>query len=170
MPRATLLRMPFQAASVGTMWGAFFTDTPVTDYATAKTADTARYPISLSGALIDPDGLRQVLWNVLLNAGESMRALPPPERVIDCGAQAVIVAGPTPRIRLTVADRGHGVPAALRRRVFAPFFSTKARGTGLGLSVCKQILEDAGGRIRLAGRPGGGTRVVVELRPAEPPA
>ena len=66
-------------------------------------------------------------------------------------------------IVLAVADRGPGVPESARRRVFDPFFSTKARGTGLGLAVSKQIIDEHQGRIRLLRRRGGGTRVVIEL-------
>jgi two-component system NtrC family sensor kinase len=62
-----------------------------------------------------------------------------------------------------VADRGPGVPASGRNRVFDPFFSTKTRGTGLGLAVSKQIIDEHQGRIRLLNRRGGGTRVVIEL-------
>lgn len=124
-------------------------------------------------ALSDPDGLRQVVWNVLLNACEATLAAP------GLGAAGAVALATAPRavdcearrhrggqVLLTIADRGPGVPAALRRRVFDPFFSTKARGTGLGLSICKQILEEQGGRVRLLNRPGGGTRVVIELQPA----
>jgi signal transduction histidine kinase len=64
---------------------------------------------------------------------------------------------------LTVADRGPGVPDSARRRIFDPFFSTKSRGTGLGLAVSKQIIDEHNGRIRLLPRRGGGTRVVIEL-------
>ena len=62
-----------------------------------------------------------------------------------------------------VADRGPGIAAEVRRRVFDPFFSTKTRGTGLGLAVSKQIVDEHHGRIRLFNRRGGGTRVVIEL-------
>lgn len=114
-------------------------------------------------ARIEPDGLRQVLWNVLLNACEAS----PPGGTIEC---TVRTRASAERVLLTVADRGPGIPAGQRRRVFDPFFSTKARGTGLGLSICKQIVEEHGGRIRLLNRPGGGTRVVIELRAAPPAA
>lgn len=150
-------------------------------------------------ALIDADQLKQVLWNVLLNACEAARpakdadadaADPQGARqpLVDCAvrrrrvteparADAAAaahragtppgIAPPGPLVRqvlITIADSGPGIPAALRRRVFDPFFSTKARGTGLGLSISKQIIEEAGGRIRLLNRPSGGTRVVIELR------
>jgi len=67
-------------------------------------------------------------------------------------------------VLITIADSGSGINPAVRRRVFDPFFSTKTRGTGLGLAISKQIIDEAGGRIRLLNRKSGGTRVVLELR------
>jgi PAS domain S-box-containing protein len=104
-------------------------------------------------ARCDPDGVKQVLLNVLLNAIEAS-----PSGDIDCDARRH-----GEEVVLSIADRGPGVPEAVRRRVFEPFFSTKTRGTGLGLAVSKQIVEEHQGRIRLLNRRGGGTRVVIEL-------
>jgi len=105
-------------------------------------------------ARCDPDAIKQVLLNVLLNAVEAS----PKAATIECDAQAV-----GRQLILSVADRGGGVPEQVRRRVFDPFFSTKTRGTGLGLAVSKQIVDEHHGRIRLFNRRGGGTRVVIEL-------
>ena len=104
-------------------------------------------------ARCDPDGVKQVLLNVLLNAIEAS-----PSGVVDCEARVL-----GEQIELTVADRGPGVAFSARNRVFDPFFSTKTRGTGLGLAVSKQIVDEHHGRIRLLNRRGGGTRVVIEL-------
>jgi signal transduction histidine kinase len=109
----------------------------------------------------DPDGIKQVLLNVLLNAVEAAPRSGAPNgtsSVIDCDAQTL-----GEKVMLSVADRGPGIPEAVRRRVFDPFFSTKTRGTGLGLAVSKQIVDEHQGRIRLFNRRGGGTRVVIEL-------
>ncbi|MEO6954153.1 MAG: ATP-binding protein [Polyangia bacterium] len=104
-------------------------------------------------ARCDPDAIKQVLLNVLLNAVE---ASPTGTVQLDASRFGDLVV-------LAVADRGPGVPESARRRVFDPFFSTKARGTGLGLAVSKQIIDEHKGRIRLLRRRGGGTRVVIEL-------
>jgi PAS domain S-box-containing protein len=104
-------------------------------------------------ARCDPDAIKQVLLNVLLNAVEAA-----PRAAIDCDGQTV-----GRQVMLSVADRGPGIPDHVRRRVFDPFFSTKTRGTGLGLAVSKQIVDEHHGRIRLFNRRGGGTRVVIEL-------
>lgn len=119
------------------------------------------------GAMIDPDGLKQVLWNLLLNACEVSRPGSGPDGTVECALRLRAPGSERARVLITVADGGPGISPAVRRRVFDPFFSTKARGTGLGLSICKQIIEEHGGRIRLLNRRGGGTRAVIELRPAE---
>ena len=108
-------------------------------------------------ARCDPDAIKQVLLNVLLNAVEAAPRAQP-NTVIECDGQTV-----GSLLMLSVADRGPGVPDQVRRRVFDPFFSTKTRGTGLGLAVSKQIIDEHHGRIRLFNRRGGGTRVVIEL-------
>ena len=132
-------------------------------------------------AMIDGDQLKQVLWNLLKNACDAARLSlakpvasggPQGTHLIECAVRGVRSqpteaakprTGQGPRVLITIADRGPGIPIPLRRRVFDPFFSTKTRGTGLGLSISKQIIEEAGGRIRLFNRSGGGTRVTVEL-------
>lgn len=102
----------------------------------------------------DPDGVKQVLLNVLWNAVEAS----PPGAPVECEARVL-----GDHVELTVADRGPGIPPALRSRVFDPFFSTKTRGTGLGLAISKQIVDEHRGRVRLLPRRGGGTRVVIHL-------
>jgi len=112
--------------------------------------------VRVDGPLVarcDPDGVKQVLLNVLLNAVEAT-----PSGVVECEAR---VLGAD--VVLSVTDRGPGIPNSARSRVFDPFFSTKTRGTGLGLAVSKQIVDEHRGRIRLLSRRGGGTRVVIEL-------
>ena len=69
---------------------------------------------------------------------------------------------------IEVADRGAGFADAEKDRVFEPFFSGRAGGTGLGLAVCQGIVTAHGGRIDIADREGGGAVVKVEL-PARPP-
>jgi PAS domain S-box-containing protein len=115
---------------------------------------TVERPLS---ARCDPDAIKQVLLNVLLNAVEAAPKSTP-NLTIECEGQTVGA-----QLILSVADRGPGIPDHVRRRVFDPFFSTKTRGTGLGLAVSKQIVDEHHGRIRLFNRRGGGTRVVIEL-------
>jgi signal transduction histidine kinase len=64
---------------------------------------------------------------------------------------------------LCVADTGHGLPAYLGERIFEPFVTTKETGVGLGLSICKRIVEAHGGQIAAANRPAGGALFTVRL-------
>ena len=71
-------------------------------------------------------------------------------------------------MHIRVADRGAGIDAALTERVFAPFFTTKPAGLGLGLNICRTIVEAHRGRLGFAARPGGGTAFTLELEIASP--
>jgi signal transduction histidine kinase len=70
---------------------------------------------------------------------------------------------------LAVEDEGRGIPADIRDRIYDPFFTTKAEGTGLGLSVVKRLVEEHRGAIRCEERYGGGTRFEVSLPVGGPP-
>ncbi|MDB5692555.1 MAG: sensor histidine kinase [Alphaproteobacteria bacterium] len=99
----------------------------------------------------DPDLLCQVLINLLRNAAEAARGHAETPEV------ALAFAGlPGRRVRIEVADNGPGVPDALRQEVFLPFFTTKAKGTGVGLSLARQVVLAHGGSIALAESPSGG--------------
>ncbi|HEX2570067.1 MAG TPA: ATP-binding protein [Polyangia bacterium] len=116
-------------------------------------------------ARCDGDAVRQVLWNVLLNAIEASPAGAAGAAGAD-GAEARVecaVRRDKGRVVVEISDTGPGLSAEARRRAFDPFFSTKARGTGLGLAVSKQIIDQHRGRIRLVNRRRGGMRVIIEL-------
>lgn len=95
----------------------------------------------------DPTQLQQVLYNLILNATQAMGT----EGEIRITARH---AGGNDEI--LVSDDGPGVPAAQRAQVFEPLFTTKAEGTGLGLTICRQLIERHGGSIELLanGHPG----------------
>jgi signal transduction histidine kinase len=65
--------------------------------------------------------------------------------------------------QVAVADTGPGIPSDIREKVFTPFFTTKRRGTGLGLPTAKRLIEAHAGRIVIECPPGGGTTVTVQL-------
>jgi two-component system, NtrC family, sensor histidine kinase PilS len=109
----------------------------------------------------DPGQLRQVMWNLVRNAAEAS----PPGSPID-----VAVATEGQDVRITVRDRGPGIPDQDRPRLFEPFFSTKKGGTGLGLATVHRIVEDHRGRLELANADGGGARATVWLPRRSPPA
>jgi signal transduction histidine kinase len=66
-------------------------------------------------------------------------------------------------LTLRVSDSGTGLPAGLGQRIFEPFVSTKETGLGLGLSICKRIVEAHDGEIRASNRPGGGAIFTLRL-------
>lgn len=98
---------------------------------------------------------------VLNIAGNARDALP------EGGSFRLIAArnDATNSLTLTLSDNGPGIPESIRASVFTPFFTTKPKGegTGLGLSVVRDIVVDAGGGIRIECPPTGGTSVVVTL-------
>jgi len=112
--------------------------------------------------LADPDGLQQVLLNLVVNA---VNAVPDHGRV---GVRARGAAeGGEPFVTIEVHDDGPGVPEELRERIFDPFFTTRPDGTGLGLAVCARVIADHGGDIRVGKGPLGGASFAVQLRAAE---
>jgi len=115
-----------------------------------------------SRAAISPVALEQVLLNLFLNARQAMNP---------GGGQLTIRVGEcstwNTRTTIEISDTGKGIPLVLRDRIFEPFVSSG--GTGLGLAVCRALVEAAGGTIRARPREGGGTTVVVELLAAGGP-
>ena len=103
---------------------------------------------------LSPQRLTQVLLNLLLNAG----AVEPKNVTVRAGSE-------NGKVRIEVEDDGPGVPKDLRDRIFDPFVTTKdvGAGTGLGLSVCRGIVEAAKGRIYVDASHENGARFVVEL-------
>jgi nitrogen fixation/metabolism regulation signal transduction histidine kinase len=68
------------------------------------------------------------------------------------------------RALLLFRDNGPGFPSELLARAFEPYFTTKSRGTGLGLAMVKKIVDEHGGEVRLVNRDGGGAEVRIRLR------
>jgi signal transduction histidine kinase len=101
----------------------------------------------------------QVLINLVRNAAQ---ASPPGGEVIIVVDEATDGGGPA-RPRLQVIDRGAGMSADVVRRLGEPFFTTKERGSGLGLGISRRIVEEHGGRLEVHSRPGEGTEVAVLL-------
>ena len=108
----------------------------------------------------DPDLLTQVLINLLQNALAATEA----EGEIRLGG-----AGDTEEVRLWVQDTGKGMSAEEREHMFDPFFTTRREGTGLGLAVVQQIVEQHRGRIEVESAPGQGTRIELLFPVAREP-
>ncbi|TWI66178.1 PAS domain S-box-containing protein [Pseudoduganella lurida] len=95
--------------------------------------------------------LEQVLVNLIHNALHAMQDQPRHRRTIDLGGERDAHG-----IRIAVGDQGPGIPADQLDQVFAPFFTTKPDGLGLGLNICRTIIEAHGGAMAVANRPDGG--------------
>jgi len=106
----------------------------------------------------DENQIEQLLTNLLLNAAQASKA----------GGLVRLTAAPQPDgIRLSIEDRGHGMDQEVRRRAVEPFFTTKA-AHGLGLSICKKIVETHGGALAIKSVVGEGTEVIVDLPRRQP--
>lgn len=113
--------------------------------------------ISVSGAakiVGDREMLQIVFQNILMNAAQAMEGQ---------GRIDVTIAHADGRCRIAVVDRGPGMPDQVREKAFEAFFTTKHRGTGLGLPIAKRVVEAHGGAIHIGAPSSGGTTVDVEL-------
>jgi signal transduction histidine kinase len=113
--------------------------------------DLGRAPLAVRG---DADTLRQVFLNVFRNAAE---ALGPG------GEAKVEVADEDDDVHITITDSGSGIPEELHDRIFEPLFTTRAAGTGLGLTIVRRIVEAHSGKVTLESASGRGTTVKVRL-------
>jgi signal transduction histidine kinase len=89
--------------------------------------------------------LQQVILNLIMNAIEAMTAVTGRERCLTIASSL----DPPASVTMTVADTGTGIDPTYRDRIFDPFFTTKSNGMGLGLSICRSIVEAHGGALRV---------------------
>jgi nitrogen fixation/metabolism regulation signal transduction histidine kinase len=116
-------------------------------------------PLPQAQASFDVSQLEQVMINLLKNAAESGSAV----EEIAVGVRESLETGQGAGFVIQVVDRGAGLTENVLRDALLPFYSTKATGTGLGLTLCREIVEAHGGRLSIANRPGGGALVSVWL-------
>ena len=110
----------------------------------------------LPPVLGDATQLRQVIHNLLRNSEDALEGR--------AAAHIRIVTEQTgKRARLLIADNGPGFPVELLPRIFEPYVTTKARGTGLGLPIVKKIVEEHQGSIEISNAPEGGARIDIHL-------
>ena len=117
-----------------------------------------RDPISMES---DPEQIKQVLWNLFLNACEAMP---------DGGAFYVTTSlrsngsqSHQKQVRIAVRDTGSGFDASVLKQVFTPFFTTKEEGSGLGLAIVKRIMEGLHGEVYGSNHPQGGAEINIIL-------
>ncbi|MDB5349556.1 MAG: histidine kinase [Planctomycetota bacterium] len=124
---------------------------------TGDRAITTDVPDDLPAVTAPRDHLTQIILNLVFNAIDA---------TVKGGEIQLIVREEPGRVVLTVRDDGRGIAPADRERLFQPYFTTKPRGTGLGLFVSRQIVEELGGSMDYASEPGRGATFRVVM-PAE---
>jgi signal transduction histidine kinase len=107
----------------------------------------------------DPQQLQQIFLNIFLNAAEAMPG----------GGTVTVKTGSDTApgtIFIEVSDTGNGIPAEAMEQIFKPFFTTKVKGTGLGLAVSRRLVEEHGGRIIAGNNADGGAtfKVILPIR------
>jgi two-component system NtrC family sensor kinase len=119
----------------------------------AGIAWTIQAEAGLPEVLVDESQIRQAILNLARNAKEAMAG----------GGRIQVEVGKTGdgEVRLIFADSGPGISTENIANIFEPFFSTKAKGTGLGLALVQQIVNEHGGRIEVNCPPEGGTRFTL---------
>ena len=105
----------------------------------------------------DPDQLRQVIWNLLVNAAHAVQGR------AGGGTLRVSCAGGGGAVTLEIEDDGRGIPPEDVEKIFMPFFTTKERGSGLGLATVHRVVDAHGGTVHVDSAPGRGARFTVRL-------
>jgi signal transduction histidine kinase len=110
---------------------------------------------NLPAISMDGERIKEAFLNLIRNAMDAMKE----------GGSLGVEAHPldAQRLKVVFSDSGYGIPASQRRKVFDPFYTTKERGVGLGLSLAHQIIKAHGGQIQIESEEGEGTRVTVTL-------
>jgi C4-dicarboxylate-specific signal transduction histidine kinase len=113
----------------------------------------------LPAVMLDRTQIQQVLFNLVRNGMEAMEGIPGEKKLR-------VTAHPSEEgIRTEVVDHGRGIENP--DKIFEPFFTTKGQGMGMGLAICRSIVESHGGRLWAANNQSGGARLVFTL-PIEP--
>ena len=107
---------------------------------------------SLPTVAADPVMIEQVAVNLIRNGMDAMADAPRAQRNLH-----LVTRLQDGMLILSVADRGKGIPPEVAEKLFAPFFTTKEEGMGMGLNICRSIAELHRGRLSFEDNPGGGT-------------
>ncbi len=132
-----------------------------------RVAFTQRFDPSLPPVHADREKLTQVVLNLVRNAMDAVAGMPRAEVIFETSVASLRLrsaSGRTrPLARVAVLDNGPGIPEAMLTRLFTPFATSKAHGTGLGLAVSRRILDAHGGRIEVKTRASGGAEATIYL-------
>jgi signal transduction histidine kinase len=125
---------------------------------TIKIPETVKVSMKIeklaNNAMIDSTLMMRTLTNLVINAIQAM-----PKR----GKLTIRTRNRGDSIFLTVEDTGVGIPRKNLTKIFNPFFTTKAKGQGLGLAVCKRLVEAQGGTITVKSKPRKGSAITIKL-------
>jgi signal transduction histidine kinase len=102
--------------------------------------------------------MRRVLTNLATNA---LQAMP------QGGKLTIRASKKRETMTITVQDTGEGIPRESMERIFSPFFTTKAKGQGLGLAVCRRLVEAQGGTVTVKSKLGKGSAFTVQIPATE---
>jgi PAS domain S-box-containing protein len=112
----------------------------------------SQVPADLPPVFADAVMIEQVVLNLVKNGIEAMRDMPADERIVTVSARPV----DDNQVEVEVADRGPGLSDEARERLFTPFYTTKAEGMGMGLNICRSIVEFHEGHLWVDANPAGG--------------
>lgn len=115
-------------------------------------------PLSLPAVLVGRVELQQVLLNLILNAVDAMNA-----ETVQCRKISISAAADGARVRISVRDHGPGIPDDAMASIFRPFYTTKAQGLGMGLAICRSLMESYDGTLRAENHPEGGAVFHIDL-------
>jgi signal transduction histidine kinase len=121
---------------------------------------------ALPPALGDRVQLQQVIMNLIMNGADAMSAVADRPRILHIGSQ-IDSAG---NVLVSVRDSGTGIDEAIRDSIFKPLFTTKSTGMGMGLSICRSIVEAHGGKLWATPASPYGTDFRFTIPRAETPA
>jgi two-component system sensor histidine kinase DctS len=126
----------------------------------------ARFELDVpAGTVVHADRimLEQVLLNLTRNGFEAMAEVPAGDRLLEIVARPLGDDERGERVEVSVRDRGRGVPPEVEAQLFTAFFTTKSEGMGLGLSLCRSVIEQHGGHLQYRPREGGGSIFAFDL-------
>ncbi len=119
-----------------------------------KSLNVVRKCSGIEMAMIDLNQIRQVFLNLLINAIDASH---------EGGRMGISASRSDDTIKIAISDQGAGIPEADLPKVFDLFFTTKEKGTGIGLAICRKIIEDHGGTIAVKSLLGQGTSVNIDI-------
>ena len=112
---------------------------------------------------VDPDQIKQVFWNLLLNAAQAMGGEGDLRVTVEPGKDGTLGDSSPSWIRIAFSDSGKGIPPEEREKIFEPFYTTRDQGSGLGLAIVHKIVENHAGMIKVESELGKGSTFTLFL-------